>query len=72
LLLTHHIGVKAEVRYHFTYALKDSKDLRVAYEGESQPYTVGADTLVDRYYELYAIQRAHHGLVFSAGMIAYW
>jgi len=71
-LLTHHIGVKAEVRYHLTYAFKDTADLRVAYEGESLPYQVGADTRVDRYYELYAIQRVHHGLVFSAGMIAYW
>lgn len=71
-LLTHHIGIKAEVRYHLTYALKDAKDLRVAYEGESEPFLVGTDTRIDRYYELYAIQQVHHGLVFSAGMIAYW
>ena len=71
-LITHHIGVKAEVRYHLTFAFKDTADLRITYEGESQPYTVGADTRIDRYYELYAIQRIHHGLVFSAGMIAYW
>jgi hypothetical protein len=71
-LLTHHIGVKAEVRYHLTYAFKDTTDLRVTYEGESQPYQVGTETRVDRYYELYAIGRVHHGLVFSAGMIAYW
>ena len=75
-LLTHHIGIKAEVRYHMTYAIKDTADLRLKYEGESQPYEVttptGPETRVDKYYELFAVQRIHHGVVFSAGMIAYW
>jgi opacity protein-like surface antigen len=75
-LLTHHIGIKAEVRYHLTYALKDAADLRLKYEGQSQPYEVttqtGTETRVDKYYEVFAVQQVHHGVVFSAGMIAYW
>jgi hypothetical protein len=71
-LITHHIGVKIEVRYHFTYAVKDPQDLRVVFKGESQPYQLGTDTVKDVYHEIYSVQREHHGLAFSAGMIGYW
>ena len=28
--------------------------------------------MLDKYYEMYAIQRSHYSLFFSVGMIAYW
>lgn len=66
-LLTHHLGLKAEVRYQFLHLFKSDADLRVRYAGE-----VDTDAGRDELFKLIGVRAMYHNLAFSAGLVAYW
>ncbi len=67
-LLTHHIGLRIEARYRFSYVPKSSEDLQIEFEGESDPDLDGTVSTVTKF----GLQAVRHGLSFSAGMVVYW
>lgn len=66
-LLTHHLGLKAEIRYVFTHLLKSDADLRLEMTGELSTEQGRAEAN-----KLMGIKSLHHRMVISAGLIAYW
>ncbi len=66
-LLTHHLGLKAELRYVFTHLLKSDADLRLKMTGELSNEQGRAEAN-----KLIGLKNLHHRMVISAGLVVYW
>ncbi len=66
-LLSHHLGLKAEIRYVFTHLLKPDADLRLQMTGELPTEQGRAEAN-----KLLGLKNLHHRVAFSVGLIAYW
>jgi hypothetical protein len=75
-LLSHHLGIVAQVRYHLSVAFKSAEELTLSYYGESEEYPFdsgqGIEDHYDRHLEVFTVQDLHEGLVFSIGLLTYW
>ncbi|MBN2498088.1 MAG: hypothetical protein JXR96_26090 [Deltaproteobacteria bacterium] len=75
-LFTHHLGLKLEVRWRYTYAFDSEQALRMQLDGTTGTYNAGTpadpDQRYNRYTEDTAVQQHLMVLTFSAGAVAYW
>jgi hypothetical protein len=66
-LLSHHLGIKAEVRYQLTTLLKSDAKLRVRFNGEAE-----TPSGREEFHKLLGVKSLYQGLAFSAGLVVYW
>ncbi len=76
-LLSHHIGLKIEATYNFTFALKSEDQLTTQFTSEPIKYeSINKDGQAinqkDVYVDLFPVRKLHHGLGFYTGVVAYW
>ncbi|MBW2704381.1 MAG: hypothetical protein JRF33_26485, partial [Deltaproteobacteria bacterium] len=67
-LLSHHIGLRVEARYRFSYIPASDEDLEIEFEGHGDPEIEGTINTMT----VYGLQKLRHGLSFSAGLVLYW
>lgn len=66
-LLTHFLGIKAQLTYELTYLFKSDSDLRVPFRGE-----VNTSSGHQELGKLLAAKNIYHHLAFTAGLVVYW